>query len=449
MEAVLDLATTFLVSEDGFRCGVLDFGLLHHPLHLELEDALLPSGRCRVVGENNRSLSAKNLLSCAMDFKLAKVFRVPAQGNGHKILMLAGGKGSYEMDLKALPLKGGKILLRVVPLVEDEHQALGFLCHLVVTGGELPYGRGEESRIILVPAVDAVEDGNSEIAKNRQLQPHLSVVVPALLVLPELREAVVRLRLAEVVEVGGVIENHVQEKPKFLDEVFPESLFNGLDLGIVQDGFEFVDIKLLIGGESPAFLFVADSGFADEMVIGVPECLAVELSGAHLLKFREDRLLVPPAHALLGSVIAHSVDGAYEDEIGNGNAADLPWSHFGYEVSESNPFSHFKKGHGQAEFLLLELDGVIEIPRVEKLLENGFGGSKVDLLIDDTALAAPLGLAAGIGVDLDAVRPGVIVVALFPASPLDNLACEFSLGSHALQYSVQYHDSQVTNAYCL
>jgi hypothetical protein len=80
-------------------------------------------------------------------------------------------------------------------------------------------------------------------------------------------------------------------------------------------------------------------------------------------------------------VIADPVDGPDEDEIRNGNAADLPWCHFGYEVSESNPFSHFKKGHGQAEFLLLELDRVIEIPRVEKLLDDGFGGSDIHFSI--------------------------------------------------------------------
>jgi hypothetical protein len=426
----LDFLGRFL--GDGFEEG---FGLLHHPLHLELEDALLPFGRCRVVGENNRSLGTKDLLPRAMDFKLAKVFRVTAESNARKIRMLAGSKGSYELDLKALPLKGGKILLRVVPLVEDEHQALGFLRHLVVACGELPYRRGKERCIVLVATVDTVEDGNSQITKNRQLQPHLPVVVPALLVSPKLREAVLRLRLAEIVKVGGIIENRVQEEPKFLDEVLPEPLFDGLDLGIVQDGFEFIDIQLLIGGESPAFLFAADSGFADEIVIGVPECLAVEFSGAYLLKFRENGLLVPPAHALFGSVIADPVDGSDEDEIRNGNAADLPWRHFAYDISESNPFSHFKKGHGPSEVLFLELDWIIEIPGVEKLLEDGFGGAEVNLFIDDTALAAPLGLAAGVGVDLDAVGPGVIIVALFPASPLDNFACEFGLRSHTYHYS--------------
>ena len=184
----------------------------------------------------------------------------------------------------------------------------------------------------------------------------------------------------------------------------------------------------------PGVLFVTDSGLAYELIVGIPESLAVESAGLYPLYFGKDRLLVPFSHAFLGSVVADPIDGRNQKEVGNGNAPHLTGHDLVDDVPGTDPFGHLKQGHGQTKLLLVHLDGIVEILSVEELMKDGFGGTQIGLLVDHPAFAAALGLPSGLGVEFDPVGARVIIIALSPALSFDDFPCEFGFSIHACHY---------------
>ena len=236
------------LSGNGFKEG---FGFFHGAGHLKLEDSFLTLSRGRVVGKHYRSFFAENLLAGTVRLELAEALRVAVKWDAEQVRVVARGKSANKINGDALSFKDAKIVHGIVALVKNHDQAFRFVGNLMVARHESVYGRGEKARVLIVTAVDSMEDGNPQVPQYRHLQPHLAFIVATIFVFAKLRETVGCLGLAEIIEIGGVVENHIQDKPKFPEQIRPKPFLNGLDPGIIDYGLKLVDIELFVGSKTP------------------------------------------------------------------------------------------------------------------------------------------------------------------------------------------------------
>jgi len=292
-----------------------------------------------MVGDDDAPLGLEDLLAGAVYPILPHLVLETRQGNLHQIPVVGRGEGAHKVNRDLLAFQQFDIILGVVPLVKDKDKPLCSLHDLIVAVKQVTYGRRKKGDIIGVSAADMLKDGDAESSENGELQAHLALVVSVLFIFTELCQAVGGARLMEGIEIGGIVEHHIQEKVEAIGKVFPDAPLDGLNIGVVKDLLQLIDISLAIGLKGPQGLLFLNLFFLDQLIEGVPERFTMEAQVAELLQPGKIGHLVPATHLLLGGVIAHAVDGRVKNKIPHTDLLDLSGGNTIDEVSKPDALS--------------------------------------------------------------------------------------------------------------
>src|SRR5204863_1534780 len=126
--------------------------------------------QCTAPSDHNRALAPKDFLFGAIHphpretgiLQGTKLF----QRNVQKILVLRGNQRTNEMVGGSVELL--KVVCRIVPLIENQGDALTFLSEHLVASDEIVQNPAEGDRVVLVPFVDLREKRDMKIPGDQQ-----------------------------------------------------------------------------------------------------------------------------------------------------------------------------------------------------------------------------------------------------------------------------------------